>query len=120
MAGDTALKKLATALTTKAFQREVDYIFRLGGEEFCGILIANDIEKIEKSLENARKTIENLGIEHPKSPAGVLTASFGVAIENSSNVTNFDQMYKIADLALYKAKENGRNRIEVTSNVIAL
>lgn len=111
IAGDTALQKIAQHLTQKVFKRDVDSLFRLGGEEFCGIMLADDIQKIQQSLENAREAIEELQIEHPKNPYKVLTASFGVCIINNFEVKDFDKMYKVADETLYKAKENGRNCI---------
>lgn len=111
IAGDTALQKTTEVLTQEVLKREVDYIFRLGGEEFCGLLLADDIEKIQRVLEKARAAIEGLAIQHPKNSHKVLTASFGVCVINSFEEKNFDKMYKIADLALYDAKEKGRNCI---------
>lgn len=111
IAGDTALQKTTEVLSREVLKREVDYIFRLGGEEFCGLLLADEIEKIQAILEQARLTIEALNIQHPKNPHKVLTASFGVCVINDFEMKNFDRMYKIADEALYEAKERGRNCI---------
>ncbi|WP_428738462.1 diguanylate cyclase [Sulfurimonas sp.] len=111
IAGDTVLKKIAWTLTHNIFKREVDHVFRLGGEEFCGLIIANDLTKIQQSLQNAKQSIEDLGLEHPKGINKVLTASFGVAIINEFSVEDFDKVYKIADQALYEAKAQGRNCI---------
>ncbi|MDH4944254.1 diguanylate cyclase [Sulfurimonas sp. C5] len=120
VAGDTALQKTTEVLTNEVFKREVDYIFRLGGEEFCGLLIADDIEKIKYIIEKARAAIEGLQISHPKNPHKVLTASFGVCIINDFEIKNFDKMYKYADTALYNAKEQGRNCIVGTDRISTL
>lgn len=120
IAGDTALTKISKVLTTEVFKRDVDYLFRLGGEEFCGILIAEDIHKIERNVEKARKAIEGLQLKHPGNKSGFLTASFGVAIIHSFEVRDFDKIYKIADQALYEAKEQGRNCIVGADKVSTL
>ncbi len=111
IAGDTALQKVTQTLMQKVFKRDADSIFRLGGEEFCGIIIADELEKIKNSLEFARKTIEDIQIEHPKSSLKVLTASFGVCVIHDFTLKDFDKMYKVADTALYEAKSDGRNCI---------
>lgn len=106
--GDEVLQQIASTLKNN-MQREVDNVFRLGGEEFCGLLMANNSEKIFKSIEKIRMDIENLRIKHLHSPHGVVTGSFGVCIIDNYKVKSFDEMYKIADKYLYDAKENGRN-----------
>lgn len=120
IAGDTALKRIAWTLTHNVFKRDVDYIFRLGGEEFCGILIADELSNIQHALYNAKQAIEDLQLSHPHGAKDVLTASFGVAIIHSFEVEDFDKMYKIADRALYEAKARGRNCIVGESEVSTL
>jgi len=114
--GDQVLQKIALTLK-KNMQREVDNIFRLGGEEFCGLMMADSSEKIFKSIENIRADIQNLNIKHAKSSQNVVTASFGVCIIDDFKVKSFDEMYKIADKYLHDAKHNGRNCV-VGSTVI--
>ncbi|WP_457748175.1 diguanylate cyclase [Sulfurimonas sp.] len=111
IAGDEALKKIADVLKI-AMRRESDSAFRLGGEEFCGLLMANEHEKIVNSIENIRKKIEELHITHIKSPYKKLTASFGVCTIHSFDKKDLDAMYKIADDMLYEAKRAGRNSIK--------
>ena len=106
--GDEALKKVANKLKEN-MQREVDKVFRLGGEEFCGLVIANSSEKIFKSIQNIQKEIQNINIEHKSSTHKVITVSIGVCIIDNFEVKNFDKMYQIADDYMYKAKENGKN-----------
>ncbi len=113
--GDDVLESISHALTS-VLKREGDNIFRLGGEEF-GILYTTD--NYEHSLtigEQICKSIEALRIEHAFSQAApVVTASLGMACIDFSQSHNFtidlDELYKIADQQLYKAKEEGRNRL---------
>jgi len=114
--GDYVLEKISKSLKN-SFKRFQDMLFRLGGEEF-GILfyIKEDIDA-KKLVENARQNIENLAIEHKLNPAKVVTASFGFVIINcdcKNNTADEDmkKIYNDADKLLYKAKKNGRNRVE--------
>ena len=118
--GDKVLQKIAKVLNTEVFKRESDAVFRLGGEEFCGFIIADDVSKIEQSVQNAKEAIASLRIEHKKSEHKVVTASFGVCSIDSYETKDFDKMYKLADDALYLAKEKGRNRIEGAHSISTL
>jgi diguanylate cyclase (GGDEF)-like protein/PAS domain S-box-containing protein len=111
--GDEVLKTVAQVLNN-SFKRATDMAFRLGGEEFALILIEDDLIKVKEYIEHIRKTIENLKIRHPKnSVSEYLTASFGMSFSNEVFGYDFEDLYIRADKALYKAKEHGRNRIEV-------
>ena len=112
IAGDTALKEVADVLQ-ELMRREADSVFRLGGEEFAGILMADSEEKITHVVENIRSTIEALAIEHCKSKFGCITVSIGVCIIHNFQEENLDKMYKVADSALYEAKTEGRNQIRI-------
>lgn len=110
-AGDDVLCALADVLKTH-MRRSEDYIFRLGGEEFCGICVSEDESKIQAQLKVLLHAIESLHIEHKgSSVSNILTVSMGVKIINSFNEYSFDRLYKEADEALYKAKDEGRNRL---------
>ena len=115
--GDEVLKQVSATLK-KNMQREVDNVFRLGGEEFCGILMADSSDKIFKSIEKIRTDIENLRIIHTKSSHKFITGSFGVCIINNYKIKSFDEMYKVADEYMYKAKNNGKNCI--LGSIVAL
>jgi len=109
--GDIALCALAEVLQTH-MRRSEDFVFRLGGEEFCGICVSDDKSKIQAQIKVLLHAIESLEIEHKSSlVAKVLTASIGVKIINNFDEYNFDSLYKEADEALYVAKNEGRNRI---------
>lgn len=108
-AGDEVLRKVAYQLA--AGLRRTDLISRLGGEEFLlllhetpvetGILVA---EKLRKSIADMRVRVDRQEIR--------LTASFGVSPLHRQPGGIGKNYYAAADEALYRAKENGRNRVE--------
>jgi len=64
--------------------------------------------------ERIRKNVEKLGIPHKNSsPKQVVTISLGVASTEGSSLISHEELIKRADAALYKAKENGRNQVQV-------
>ena len=119
-AGDRALRRVSEVLADVVFKRESDVFCRLGGEEFGGFLIADDLHKIVRTLELARRTIEELGIEHEGNEPGVVTASFGACVIGDFHRKRFPAMYKAADTALYEAKSKGRNRVEGADRVVKI
>jgi diguanylate cyclase (GGDEF)-like protein len=106
--GDAALRQFAEIL--RVYSRTPDVPCRFGGEEF--LLIAPDTP-----LEGALNLAERIRLavqDKPLVAAGVslrLTVSIGIA-EKSPKHGNIDQLIKAADEALYRAKQNGRNRTE--------
>ena len=108
--GDTCLKRVAACATAEL--RELsDVAIRLGGEEFLLLLVETDSEVAEIVAERIRATIAALGIPHAGNPAGVVTASFGVASANTRKAT-LEELIESADAALYVAKSAGRNRTQ--------
>jgi diguanylate cyclase (GGDEF)-like protein len=109
LAGDRALRKAADII--KGGVRDMDIVARYGGEEFCVIL--PDTAKSEAVLvaERIRQEIEKEKFPKEENlPNGRLTASFGVASFPQDGLT-FTSLIHSADMALYKAKAEGRNRI---------
>lgn len=106
--GDKVLKHIAIALKDNI--REEDRFFRYGGEEFIGIFNHADIVIVQEVAERIKKSIEELHIAHQKSPFGIVTISGGVE-EFSNKYNSPEEMIKIADQKMYKAKNNGRNHI---------
>lgn len=105
--GDEVLKKVAQLI--KRNIREEDVFGRWGGEEFVLILRHTGIENTHKKAEMLRREIEHM--RHEDIPS--VTASFGV-----TKVTRNDTpqaLMKRVDLALYKAKSEGRNRVVLSS-----
>jgi len=111
-AGDEALKKVAQSLQ-EFIQREDDFVFRIGGEEFAGIVHIKTIQEGEEFLSKLTTHILNLNIEHIQSKLDIkkLTVSVGVCSQLVTQRTDLDYFYKLADKALYRAKESGRNKM---------
>jgi diguanylate cyclase (GGDEF)-like protein len=113
-AGDTALQKVSSVLKDE-FQRREDYLFRLGGEEFGGIVFGADIKSIKSKVGSVCDVIRSLALKHEFAlDLGILTVSVGLTLKGSKNDDwSEDVAYKEADLALYEAKESGRNCLVV-------
>jgi two-component system, cell cycle response regulator len=102
--GDQVLVEFAKLLQENC--REEDLPVRYGGEEFCVLLVAADVEQAYNQAERMRSQVEaaTIGEQQLK-----ITASFGLAtlMEGES----LDGLLKRADDALYRAKNSGRNRV---------
>jgi diguanylate cyclase (GGDEF)-like protein len=106
-AGDAVLKALSNLL--KHSVRASDMIIRYGGEEFLIILTDSSGEMADRVAENIRVAVESLKVP----VAGIVlqkTISIGVSDFPSDSET-FWQAVKFADVALYQAKDRGRNRV---------
>ena len=107
--GDVVLFKLAQFL--KANIRDIDILGRYGGEEFTIILPETDLEAAYLTAERIRKMmLENFQIVHKDLKP--ITASIGVAAL-TAEIDSFSVLVDHSDTALYQAKNNGRNRVEV-------
>lgn len=109
-AGDQALAKVGAVLRSAA-ARATDLCARLGGEEFAILLENADPAVVMNVAKHVRFTVESLGIAHKSAPHGTLTVSVGVAQHQFGE--DAETFYMRADAALYRAKEGGRNRIEL-------
>ncbi|MFL5894758.1 MAG: diguanylate cyclase [Thermoleophilaceae bacterium] len=105
--GDEVLASVGAAVAASV--RESDFVGRYGGEEFVALLPDSGIEGGARVAEKLRKVIEALQIPGLDQR---LSASFGVATLPGNAVTG-EQLLRSADRALYAAKGNGRNRVEV-------
>ncbi len=111
--GDDCLKKVAKALQ-EHLKRGTDLVARWGGEEFACILSNTTEEGALQVAEELRQKVENLKIVHETSDISeYVTISAGVAIMTPDKQLHHDEIVKKADEALYKAKQNGRNRVEI-------
>lgn len=115
-AGDECLCKVAQALTA-SMDRGGDLLARYGGEEFVAVLPGTSLSGASHVAAQMRKAINELALEHPGSPVGHVTASFGVASAVAMPETNPQNIVGAADRALYKAKNAGRNRVFQTSSL---
>lgn len=111
LAGDATLQAVAVAL--RAETRPGDGIYRFGGEEFLVILPEASVAAAEATGERLRQAVVALEIPHPDNvPWGVMTISAGVARMASEVEASADDWLRRADVALYRAKEGGRNRVQ--------
>jgi diguanylate cyclase (GGDEF)-like protein len=107
LAGDQVLQKLAEALT-QCF-RESDQIARYGGEEFAVIMPETPLKGALIAAERLRKSVAGLRMEYEGAKISV-TLSIGIAsLTEQSDVQKTD-LIKGADMALYHAKNTGKNR----------
>jgi diguanylate cyclase (GGDEF)-like protein len=107
--GDAVLKEVARICAAQL--RGTDVFARMGGEEFAALLPETDLKPAAGLAERLRQAIALQPIFTPKGPL-VVTISVGVA-QHGPQDTGLDQVMKRADEALYAAKRNGRNRIEL-------
>jgi two-component system chemotaxis response regulator CheY len=109
-AGDEALRRVARLLASST--REVDEVFRYGGEEFCCLLPETGSEGALGAAGRLRAAIEEEALPHPDNPpAGVITISAGIATFDGESEMEGVDLIKAADRALYAAKAAGRNRV---------
>ncbi|MBN2038511.1 MAG: diguanylate cyclase [Spirochaetes bacterium] len=104
-AGDIVLKTIGNILQRRF--RSSDIVARIGGEEFCVIGSNMDHEKAKEIFESVRQTVESAEIKTGKNLIKT-TVSIGICIKLMDSL---EEMIKFADDMLYKAKENGRNRV---------
>jgi len=109
--GDSVLSKTASILSTSI--RAYDYIFRYGGEEFLILINNTNTESCLQVAEEIRCKVANYKFKDLPFIKEKITISLGVAIFNKH--PDYELLINQADKALYKAKENGRNRVELYS-----
>ena len=105
--GDFVLKKVSAVLKKKC--RKVDFLARWGGEEFLIVLPETSLAGGERAAESMRKAIESEKIKFNDHEISV-TMSIGVACQNEKEM-KLEELLKVADERLYKAKDSGRNRV---------
>ena len=117
--GDKCLYKVATVIKT-FFQRGGEMVARYGGEEFAVILPNTDTDRAKWLSELLIKAIHELGIVHGSSKVSDhITISIGVGTYNpTGNIpTSSSHLIRAADEGLYKAKSNGRDRVETGATI---
>ena len=110
-AGDEALRAVGQVIGRQA-RRALDMTARYGGEEFGGLWYGIEEAQAVSLLENIRSEVEALALPHAKSEAaGVVTLSIGLAYLLPQPHQSLEDALRLADVALYLAKEQGRNRV---------
>ncbi|MFK5975057.1 MAG: diguanylate cyclase [Sulfurovum sp.] len=103
--GDEVLKKIS--YNTQQKIRKTDFFARWGGEEFIIIAPLTAINSIINLAQNIRITIERINFGE----MGTITSSFGVTSYQKGD--SMESMIERVDEAMYKAKREGKNRVEV-------
>lgn len=112
-AGDIVLRELAQRL--KQTLRQVDILARWGGEEFLVVMPQIGREDALKSASRILAFVSNTKFEHINEH---ITVSIGVSCVSDS-INTPEKLVDTADQALYQAKNNGRNRVEIAEEEIA-
>lgn len=115
-AGDVILSTLCSLV--KAALRELDVVARYGGEEFLVICTNTAIDGATLVAERLRQLVESHQVELPDSSGGSQTIQISISIGAaglSASVDSKDKLVQAADQALYRAKEEGRNRVIVAT-----
>ncbi len=110
-AGDLILTQVAGLL--KRYIRGSDMVCRYGGEEFVLILPGASLDSARDRAENIRTAVNSLDLTYHGQPLGTITVSLGIALfpDHSSDSAG---LLHAADTALYRAKNEGRNRVEIS------
>lgn len=114
--GDRALYLVAQT-TKDIIEQEKQFVARFGGEEFLVAAFDLDEESAYQLAESIRGAVKNLKLDAEPSPiSDYLTLSIGIASGSVVKQKDVEDLMSQADTALYKAKINGRDRVEVLVN----
>lgn len=109
--GDTCLIRIAQAMQSQV-SRPMDLLARYGGEEFVVLLPGTGLEGASTVAESLRRTVAALQIPHALSAVAThVTVSIGVASLAQSGPKSTSDLLRLADQALYRAKQAGRNQV---------
>jgi len=109
--GDTCLIRIAQAMQAQV-SRPMDLLARYGGEEFVVLLPGTGLEGASTVAESLRRTVAALQIPHALSAVAThVTVSIGVASLAQSGPKSTSDLLRLADQALYRAKQAGRNQV---------
>lgn len=107
--GDQCLQGVAETLKA-VFARAGEVVARIGGEEFVVLLPGVDAESARRSAERLRLRLAERQIPHEASSVSShVTLSVGLAVFDTDTMDQFDQLLRLADEALYRAKTQGRD-----------
>lgn len=106
--GDVILESVSRRMSSLI--RETDIFGRYGGEEFLIILPNTNLEGAMHLAEKLRAGLEAEKVTHDCFSI-LVTASYGVASSENTEVITADHLLQLSDRALYRAKESGRNRV---------
>ncbi|NMR27963.1 GGDEF domain-containing protein [Pseudoalteromonas sp. NEC-BIFX-2020_015] len=104
--GDTVLQKVANTLQSSI--RSMDKVARWGGEEFLIFLPETNKQQASHLAEKLRLAISDIKLTHK---THTLTVTVSLGVSEYQHQSDYKDLVKQADLALYKAKESGRNQV---------
>ncbi|WP_245499234.1 GGDEF domain-containing protein [Mesorhizobium sp. M1A.F.Ca.ET.072.01.1.1] len=110
--GDRCLVEVARIIQENV-RRDHDLLARYGGEEFLVLLPGVTKEEATSVAERIRKSIEAAAIPNPGSRVRRVTLSIGVAVQSADQAVSPEQLQRLADAALYLAKQAGRNQVQL-------
>lgn len=110
--GDDMLSQLG-GLLKSTFRRASDFVFRLGGEEFSFLIPRMTLSEAEAIGERIRTEANKLRthLDENKSCPGISISMGILVVDMTDNQMDFEEIYGLADKALYRAKAEGKNRI---------
>ncbi len=111
IAGDKCLTQVAQMIQSLA-HRSGELAARYGGEEFVLLFPNMDRDMARAQAQRLMDRANALAIPHPDREGGIVTVSAGIAVCVPKPSMTVDQLLRQADIALYQAKSNGRNRFE--------
>lgn len=111
LAGDAVIRFMATVLQDGV--RATDLVARVGGEEFMVLLPGTSVVAAAELAEKIRRKVQDTPVFVMPDLAVHMTVSIGVAEMAAGQAVLFKSLYLAADQALYQAKRQGRNRVEL-------
>ena len=114
LAGDDCLRSL-TQVLLKEVRRSGELVARYGGEEFVVLMPDSNVQAALETAQRIQRAVRTLALIHAETAPGIVSFSFGVASLKPSPLHVPDELVRQADLALYRAKAMGRDRIELVS-----
>ncbi|MDI1464580.1 diguanylate cyclase [Catellatospora sp. KI3] len=112
-AGDDCLQRVAAELTRNL--RQVDLVARYGGEEFAVLMPGIGVERARQVGERLRAAVAALSEPHAVTSDGIVTVSIGVAAMTPGPARDADDLVRLADVELYRAKRSGRNQVSAAA-----
>jgi len=109
-AGDRCLQRVAACLAENI--GDTHLVARYGGEEFAVVIPGADTDAATHLADRLCSAVRDLAEPHPLNHDGIVTASIGVAAVVPSPDEPVAELAELADVALYRAKRGGRNRVK--------
>ncbi len=110
--GDSCLRQVSKVMLDLQSKQDV-FFYRYGGEEIVVLFYEYSEQQICEILDKLYEDIKLLNIEHKASEYGRVTITTGIAMIDLDKLQNYDKLIRKADIALYSAKQDGRNQMKI-------